>query len=74
MTLTETALTLLYVIHCAIWYHLYQFKNVKKTHGGVLLLVKLQAEATPLHGCFLRFLNCTNGTNVSHIQKSTTSF
>ena len=21
---------------CAIWYHLYNLKNVKKTHGGVL--------------------------------------
>ena len=28
---------------CAIWYHLINFKNVKNTHGGVLLLVKLQA-------------------------------
>ena len=26
---------------CAIWYHLYNLKNVKNTHGGVLLLVKL---------------------------------
>ena len=26
-----------------IWYHLYNLKNVKNTHGGVLLLVKLQA-------------------------------
>ena len=25
---------------CAIWYHLYNLKNVKNTHGGVLLLVK----------------------------------
>ena len=24
---------------CAIWYHLYNFKNLKNTHGGVLLLV-----------------------------------
>ena len=30
---------------CAIWCHLYNFKNVKNTHGDVLLLVKLQAEA-----------------------------
>ena len=30
---------------CTIWYHLYNFKNVKNTHGGVLLLVKLQALA-----------------------------
>ena len=30
-------------VRCAIWYQLYSFKNVKSTHGGVLLLVKLQA-------------------------------
>ena len=28
-----------------IWYHLYNFKNVKNTHGEVLLLVKLRAKA-----------------------------
>ena len=32
-----------YVMHCSIWYHLYSLKNVKNTHGGVLILVKLQA-------------------------------
>ena len=26
----------------AIWYHLYNFKNVKNTHAEVLFLVKLQ--------------------------------
>ena len=26
-----------------IWYHLHNLKNVKNTHGGVLLLVKLHA-------------------------------
>ena len=31
-----------YVMRCTIWYHLHNFKNVKNTHGGVLLLVKLQ--------------------------------
>ena len=25
-------------MHCANWYHLYNLKNVKKIHGGVLLL------------------------------------
>ena len=30
---------------CTIWYHLYHLKNVKNTHGGALLLKKLQAEA-----------------------------
>ena len=42
-----------------------QFKNVKNTHGGVLLLVKLQALA-----CFSRFLNCAHGTkslNAPHL-------
>ena len=29
----------LHVMRCAIWYHLYNFKNVKNTHGGVLILV-----------------------------------
>ena len=52
------------VMRCAIWYHLYNLKNVKNTHRGVLFLVKLQAEAklTLLHECFSRFLNCKNGT------------
>ena len=36
-----------YVVCCAIWYHLYNLKNVKNTHGGVLLLVKLQKSNTP---------------------------
>ena len=26
---------------CTIWYHLYNLKNMKNSHGGVLLLVKL---------------------------------
>ena len=33
------------VMRCTIWYHLYNSKNVKNTHGGVLLLVELQAIA-----------------------------
>ena len=33
------------VMRCAIWYHLHNSKNVKNTHGGVLILVKLQAKA-----------------------------
>ena len=35
----------LFVMRCAIWYHLYNLKNMKNTHGEVLILVKLQAEA-----------------------------
>ena len=34
-----------FVMLCGIWYHLYNLKNVKNTHGAVLLLVKLQTEA-----------------------------
>ena len=30
-----------YVMFCAIWYHLYNLKNMKNTHGGVLFIVKL---------------------------------
>ena len=30
------------VMRCAIWYHLYNLKNMKNTNGGVLILVKLQ--------------------------------
>ena len=43
--LLNNLLNSLYVMRCAIWYHLYNFKNVKKTHGGVLTLVKLQASS-----------------------------
>ena len=52
---------LLYVMLCVISYHLYNLKNVKNTHGGVLLLVNLLAKAcnllkvTLLHECLLRF-------------------
>ena len=56
----------IYVMRCAIWYHLYNLKNVKNTHGGVLLLAKPATllKVTLLHGCFLRFLNCTIGTKL----------
>ena len=32
---------------CGIWYHLHNFKNVKNTHGELLLLVSLQLKVTP---------------------------
>ena len=35
----------LYVMFCAIWYHLHNLKNVKNTHGGVILAMKLQSSA-----------------------------
>ena len=67
---------------CAIWYHLYNLKTVKNTHGGVLLLVTLNLKhtrlktaillkVTLLHGCFSRFFNCTNCTKPqSQLSKS----
>ena len=36
---------LTFLMFCASWYHLYNLKSVENTHGGVLLLVKLQALA-----------------------------
>ena len=39
-----------------------QFKNMKDTHGGVLLLQPTTLlKLTLLYGSFSRFLNCTNG-------------
>ena len=42
------------VMRCAIWYHLYNLKNVKNTHGGVLILVKLQAQAQAQNKLIIR--------------------
>ena len=61
---------------CAIWYVLYNLKMMKNTLGRMLPLVKLPVQPATLlkvallHGCFSRFLNCTNGTKsrkASHI-------
>ena len=37
-------------VRYAIWYYLYSLKNMKNTHGGVLILVKLQALALIFSG------------------------
>ena len=55
-------------MRCAIWYYLCNLKNVKNTHGGVLLFV---LKVTLLHGCFSRFINCTNGTQLHNASEST---
>ena len=61
---------------CAIWYHLYDLKNVKNTHAGVLLLVKLQALScnftksnTPpwVLWSFINFTNDIKSCKASHI-------
>ena len=38
-------LDILFEMLSMIWYHFYNLKNLKNTHGRVLLLVKLQVEA-----------------------------
>ena len=42
---------------CVIWYHLYNRKKLKNTHGGVF-----KTSFKLLHGWFSRLLNCRNGT------------
>ena len=74
----ELYILLTYVMHCSIWYHLYNFKILKNTHGGVLILVKLcrlkpatLIKLTLHRWWFSCFLNGTNGTksrNAPHIR------
>ena len=66
---------------CAIQYHLYSLKNVKNTHGGLLLLVRLQAACnftksnTPLRVFFAFFKSYKwyQSCNVSQIYWSLTT-
>ena len=50
-----------YVMFCATWYHLHNFKNVKNTDERELKH-ETWLKVTLLHGCFSHFLNCKNGT------------
>ena len=74
-------------MRCAIWHHLCNLKNMKNTHGEVLLLVKLQAKAcnitksnTPRWVFFTFFKLCKwyqiaeNVTNVWHNISSVVSY
>ena len=60
-----------YVISCAIWYRLYNFKKREKHPWRSVTFSNVAGvKLTFLHQCFSRFLNCTNGTkqrNASHI-------
>ena len=48
-----------------IRYHLYNLRNVKSTHGGVILFVKLQAiKETLRRWYFSLFLNYKNDTKL----------
>ena len=61
---------IIYVMRRAICYPFYNLKNGKNTHGGMLLLVKSEAEAcnftksNTLPWVFSRFLNFTNVTKL----------
>ena len=65
----------IYVMRCAIWYHLHNFKNVKNTHGGVLTLVKLQASVWYTHDALQSFRETEkngDGSIVTDISKIST--
>ena len=47
----------LYVMFCAIWYHLYNLKNVKNTHEGVLLLACNFTKSNTPPWVFFTFFN-----------------
>ena len=52
-------------MRCAIWYYLYNLKNVKTTMEGCYGLAcnfTTLLKVTLLHGCFSRFSNWTVGT------------
>ena len=78
---TSSAISLIIFFALSDSLPLYNLKNAKNTHGGVLLFVKLQAKkacsllkVTLFHGIFSCFLYCTNGTKslkTSHIQTLT---
>ena len=59
----------------AICYHLYNFKNLKNTHGRVLLLDSATLLKVKLfHGCFSRFLNCGNSTKSRNASQCSRTF
>ena len=58
-----------FVVRCAIWYHLYNLKNVKNTPWRSVACNFTKINTPPW--VFLMFLNCTNSTklrNASHLE------
>ena len=52
----------------------YSLKNMRSTHGEVLLLVTATLlKITLLHGCFSGLLNCANGTKSRRVKYITDS-
>ena len=48
-----------------IWCHMYNLKNAKNTHGGVLLLVKKQSNTPP--SVFYKFLKLHKRYKIAQI-------
>ena len=44
-----------YEMRCAIWYYLYNFKNVKSTHRGKLFLVQILACISLMYITYIRY-------------------
>ena len=42
----KLAMAMKLVLHESIWHNLYNLKDMKNTHGSVILLVKLQASTS----------------------------
>ena len=61
-------------MRCAIWYHLYNLKNVKNTHGGVLKACNFTKSNTPpwvfftFFGLYSWYQIPQNITNINRIQ------
>ena len=74
MTLVPTNfLRRTYVMVCAVWNYLHDLKNVKNTHGGMILKVKLQikvcnvTKSNTAPWVFLTFSKLKNGTKSHNI-------
>ena len=58
----------IYETLCVIWHYLYNSKNMKNAHGGVIfwwscrLHLAILLNVSLFHGCISRFLKCTNST------------
>ena len=50
----------IYVIFCVIGYHLYNLKNIKNTHGGMLLLACNFTKSNALPWVFFTFFKLYN--------------
>ena len=74
LDLKPSVLLVKHMRHCAVWYNLYNLNNVKNIHGGVLLLVKLQASGfihvlPNVESCHVWVINIASKSNWNFIQQ-----